>query len=60
MTITVNSMAELLGFSVVLGFGFYIGMWWASNFIATTKWFSERIADGILWIIKRRAARNAK
>lgn len=49
MTITIDSIWILLGIACVLGFGGYLGVYWAVHFILASKNIGFWLADKIIW-----------
>lgn len=49
MTININSIWVLLGIASVLGFGGYLGVYWAVHFMLAIKTIGVWLADKIIW-----------
>ncbi|HED2320194.1 TPA: hypothetical protein R4142_001531 [Citrobacter freundii] len=49
MTISIDSIWVLLGIAIILGFGGYIGVFWAVHFILASKKIVFLLTDKIIW-----------
>lgn len=49
MTIKIESIWTLLGIATTLGFGCYLGVYWAVHFILASKKIGACVADKLVW-----------
>ncbi|EBP3538328.1 hypothetical protein [Salmonella enterica] len=55
MTINIDSIWVIFGIATIIGFGGYVGVYWAVHLILASKKIGVLVADKIIWPLYAKA-----